>query len=83
MRIHIVGASGLVHGAAIAPGGRQHAAYETFMTWAAASDGGPDVPERCRRLHEQWLPRRPCPVQRFLDAGSTDEHVSAIMGGPR
>jgi adenylate kinase family enzyme len=71
------------YGAAIAPGGAQHAAYERFMTWAAGYDDGLDVPERCRRLHEQWLAALPCPVQRLLDAGSTEAHVETIMGGVR
>lgn len=71
------------YGAAIAPGGAQHAANERFMTWAGGYDDGLDVPERCRRLHEQWLAALPCPVQRFLDAGSTEEHVETIMGGIR
>lgn len=71
------------YGAAIGPGGRQHAAYERFMTWAAGYDDGLDVPERCRRLHEQWLAGLPCPVERFMDAGSTEDHLEAIMGGLR
>jgi adenylate kinase family enzyme len=71
------------YGAAIAPGGRQHEAYQRFMTWAAGYDDGLDVPERCRRLHEQWLAGLPCPVERFMDAGSTEDHVEAIMGGLR
>ena len=69
--------------AAIAPGGAQHAAYERFMTWAGGYDDGLDVPERCRRLHEQWLAALPCPVERFVDAGSTEDHVETIMGGVR
>jgi hypothetical protein len=71
------------YGAAIAPGGAQHEAYEAFMAWAAGYDDGLDVPERCRRLHEQWLAALPCPVQRFMDAGSTEDHVEALMGGLR
>ncbi len=70
-------------GAAIAPGGPRHEAYERFMTWAAGYDDGLDIPERCRRLHEQWLPALPCPVDRFMDPGSTEDHVDAIMGGLR
>jgi adenylate kinase family enzyme len=69
------------YGEAIAPGGPQHAAYEKFMAWAAGYDDGLDVPERCRRLHEQWLATLPCPVERFMDAGSTEDHVATIMGG--
>ena len=67
--------------AAIAPGGARHAAYETFMAWAAGYDDGLDVPERCRRLHEQWLAALPCPVERFMDAGSTEDHLALIVGG--
>jgi hypothetical protein len=53
------------------------------MTWAGDYDDGLEVPERCRRLHEQWLAALPCPVQRFLDPGSTEDHVETIMGGVR
>jgi len=69
--------------AAIAPGGARHAAYETFMAWAAGYDDGLDVPERCRRLHEQWLAALLCPVERFMDAGSTEDHLALIVGGSR
>ena len=71
------------YGAAIAPGGPQHAVYEKFMTWAAGYDDGLDIPERCRRLHEEWLAALPCPVERFMDAGSTEDHLETIMGGVR
>jgi adenylate kinase family enzyme len=71
------------HGAAIVPGGPRHEAHERFMAWAAAYDEGLDVPERCRRLHEQWLAALPCRVERFMDAGSAEDHVAAIMGGLR
>ena len=71
------------YGAAIAPGGRQHETYEKFMAWAAGYDDGLDVPERCRRLHEQWLAALPCPIERFMDAGSTEDQVATIMGGRR
>jgi hypothetical protein len=46
-------------------------------------DEGLDAPERCRKLHEQWLAALPCPVDRLMDTGSTEDHVAAIMGGPR
>jgi adenylate kinase family enzyme len=71
------------YGAAIAPGGSQHAAHEKFMTWAAGYDEGLDIPERCRRLHEEWLAALPCPVQRIIDAGSTEDHLETITGGVR
>ncbi len=71
------------YGEAIAPGGPLHARYEGFIAWAAGYDAGLDVPERCRRLHEEWLAVLPCPVVRFTDAGSTEEHVAMIMGGTR
>ena len=69
------------YGAAIAPGGPQHEAYEELMAWAARYDDGLDVPERCRQLHEQWLAALPCPVERFMDARSTEDYVARIMGG--
>jgi adenylate kinase family enzyme len=42
-----------------------------------------DIPERCRRLHEEWLAALPCPVQRIMDAGSTEDHLETIIGGVR
>jgi adenylate kinase family enzyme len=71
------------YGEAIAPGGALHARYEAFIAWAAGYDAGLDVPERCRRLHEEWLATLPCPVVRFTDTVSTEEHVAMIMGGIR
>lgn len=71
------------YGAAIAAGGPQHATYETFMTWAAGYDDGIDIPDCSRRLHEEWLAALPCPVERFMDAGSTEDRVETIMGDVR
>ena len=67
------------YGAAIAPGAPQHAAYEAFMAWAAGYDDGLEPPERCRRMHEQWLAALPCPVERILDAGPTEAHVETLL----
>lgn len=55
-------------GAAILPGGRQHAQHITFLAWAATYDrAGPD--SRSRALHESWLAALPCPVRHFENAG--------------
>jgi adenylate kinase family enzyme len=67
------------YGAAIAPGGPLRAMYEAFMAWAAGYDDELEPPERCRRLHEQWLAALPCPVERILDAGPTEAHVDTIL----
>jgi len=66
------------YGAAIEPGGELHARFVRFMAWAAGYDEGLDVPERCRRLHEDWLAALPCPVVRFLDAAPTEEHLARL-----
>jgi adenylate kinase family enzyme len=66
------------YGQAIEPGAPMHERSEQFLAWAAGYDGGLDVPERCRRLHEEWLAALACPVVRFLDAGSTEEHVARL-----
>jgi adenylate kinase family enzyme len=71
------------YGTAIDPGGPLHMAYEKFIAWAAGYDEGLDVPERCRRLHEQWLAALPCPVDRVMDAGSAEDHLETLMGGLR
>jgi adenylate kinase family enzyme len=65
--------------AAITPGGPLHAKYEAFIAWAAGYDDGLEVPERCRRLHEQWLAALPCPVVRIMDAGTTEAHVELVV----
>ena len=35
-------------------------------------------PERCRRLHEDWLAALPCPVVRFLDAAPVEDHLERL-----
>jgi adenylate kinase family enzyme len=67
------------HGAAVAPGGARHAASEAFLTWAAGYDEGLDIPERCLRLHEQWLAALACPVVRISDAGDVESHVARVL----
>ena len=57
------------YGAAVAPGGAMHERSEAFLAWAAGYDEVLDIPERCRRLHEQWLATLPCPVLR-LEGGT-------------
>lgn len=66
------------YGAAIEPGAPLHDRYEKFIRWAASYDEGLDVPERCRRLHDDWLAGLPCPVVRFLDTAPTDEHLERL-----
>jgi adenylate kinase family enzyme len=66
------------YGTAVEPGGALHARCEAFLAWAAGYDEGLDVPERCRRLHEQWLAALPCPVVRFLDPGPVEEHLERL-----
>jgi hypothetical protein len=77
------------YGAAVAPGGPRHAASERFLAWAAGYDDGLQPPERCRRLHEEWLAALPCPVVRFHDAATTEAHLARLgphlaptTGGP-
>ena len=43
------------------------------------------MPERCRKLHEQWLAALPCPVVRIMDAGGVAEHLDTVVAalGPR
>jgi adenylate kinase family enzyme len=66
------------YGAAVEPGGPLHERCEQFLAWAAGYDEGLDIPERCRRLHEQWLARLPCPVVRLEDAASVEERLERI-----
>lgn len=67
------------YGASVTPGGPRHAASEAFLTWAAGYDERLDVPERCLKLHEQWLAALPCPVVRIHDAGDADSHVARVL----
>jgi hypothetical protein len=60
------------------PGGPRHEASQKFLAWAGGYDEGLDVPERCGRLHDEWLAALPCPVVRFLDATPTDEHLERL-----
>jgi adenylate kinase family enzyme len=73
------------YGAAITPGSPRHAQAEAFLEWAAGYDERLDVPDRCRKLHEQWLAGLPCPVVRITDAGSVAEHLDTVVAalGPR
>ena len=66
-------------GEAVAPGGPRHAKMEAFLAWAAAYDEGLDVPERCRKLHEQWLAALPCPVVRITDDGDVASHIAVVL----
>ena len=67
------------YGGASAPGGPLHAKSAAFLAWAAGYDEGLDVPERCRKLHEQWLAALPCPVVRITDAGDVASHVARVL----
>ena len=67
------------YGDAGAPGGPRHAKLEAFLAWAAGYDEGLDVPERCLRLHEQWLAALPCPVLRITDAGEAGAHAETVV----
>ncbi len=67
------------YGAAAAPGEPLHAKSQAFLAWAAGYDEELDVPERCRRLHEQWLAALPCPVVRITDAGDVAGHVETVI----
>ena len=66
------------YGPAVEPGGPLHDRTEAFLAWAATYDEGLEPPERCRRLHEEWLAALPCPVVRFHDAASVEEHLAVL-----
>ena len=63
---------------AIAPGGRFHAKYDAFMTWAASYDDGPAV-QRSRRMHETWLATLPCPVLRLEDVDDVETRLKRVL----
>ena len=67
------------YGEAVAPGGPRHAASEAFIAWAAGYDEGLEVPERCLKLHEQWLAALPCPVVRITDPDGVGEHAETVL----
>jgi adenylate kinase family enzyme len=66
------------YGAAIEPGAPLHERSEQFLAWAAGYDEVLAPPERCRRLHDEWLAALPCPVVRFHDTAPTEEHVARL-----
>ena len=66
------------YGVAIEPGGQMHEQSCQFIAWASGYDEGLDVPERCRRLHEEWLATLPCPVVRLEDTASVAERLDRL-----
>jgi adenylate kinase family enzyme len=66
------------YGAAIDPGGPSYEASQAFLAWAAGYDETLQPPERCRRLHEDWLAGLPCPVVRFQDATPVEAHLERL-----
>jgi adenylate kinase family enzyme len=66
------------YGHAVDPGGPLHGRSEAFIAWAAGYDERLAPPERCRRLHEQWLTALPCPVLRLEDTASVEERLARI-----
>ena len=67
------------YGDAIAPGGPLRDRVEAFLAWAAVYDEGLEVPERCRRLHEEWLAALPCPVLRIEGADSVEANLDLVL----
>ena len=67
------------YGERVAPGGPLRAKMEAFLAWAAGYDERLDAPERCLKLHEQWLAALPGPVLRITDAGSVGEHAEVVV----
>jgi adenylate kinase family enzyme len=65
---------------ALAPGGRLHEGYLTFLRWAAAYDEGTRE-GRNRPRHEAWLVRLPCPVRRIEGVLSVRDMLSRILQG--
>jgi adenylate kinase family enzyme len=66
------------YGTAIDPRGPLHARSEAFIAWAAGYDERLEPPERCRRLHEQWLATLPCRVLRLEGTASVSENLDRI-----
>jgi hypothetical protein len=52
---------------------------EAFLAWAAGYDEGLDVPQRCRRLHEEWLAALPCPVLRLEGIDSVEANLARVL----
>ena len=67
------------YGAAVAPGGPRNAKMEEFLFWAAGYDERLQAPERCLKLHEQWLAALPCPIVRITDAGDVASHAAGVL----
>jgi adenylate kinase family enzyme len=67
------------YGDAVAPGGARHKASQEFIAWAAGYDERLDIPERCLKLHEQWLAALPCAVVRITDTGGVGEHAELVL----
>jgi adenylate kinase family enzyme len=73
------------YGAAIDPGGAQHAHHLDFMAYAAGYDTGVFTGAlRGRHLsrHEAWLASLPCPVLRLDGARQTETLADAALANP-
>ena len=65
-------------GKRIAEGGDMFDHYNQFLDYAAIYDTG-NPPERCRKLHEQWIEILPCPVVRLDGTRSGDKLIADII----
>ena len=65
-------------GVRIAEGGDMFTQYKWFIDYASSYDTG-SPPDRCRKLHEQWIESLPCPVLRIDGTRSIDDLAAEIM----
>ena len=62
----------------ILPGGDMYEKHKSFLAWAAQYDTM-DPPERCLKLHEDWVRDLSCPVVRIDGTKDLNENMENIM----
>ena len=65
-------------GERILEGGDMHGHFSWFMKYAESYDTGMP-PDRCRKLHEEWIGQLPCTVLRIDGAAPIEQNLNTIM----
>ncbi len=63
---------------AVAPGGRMHENFRTFLEWAADYDAG-EIDMRSLARHRDWLAGLPCPVLELEGEMSVETQLARVF----
>jgi adenylate kinase family enzyme len=64
-------------GERILTGGDMYEVSQAFLAWAASYDEG-GLDKRSRQRHDQWLSTLSCPIIRFEEEYSLEEHLAML-----